>query len=63
MGRKSKKQRSSELYDVLGLERGASPEDLKRAYKQMALKHHPVRDAQRCLLPRTPPTRLPWNRA
>lgn len=29
------------LYKVLGLEKGASPEDIKKAYRKMALKHHP----------------------
>lgn len=30
-----------ELYDILGLEPSATPEDIKRAYKREALKHHP----------------------
>jgi DnaJ-domain-containing protein 1 len=28
-------------FTVLGLEKGASIEDVKRAFKQLALKHHP----------------------
>lgn len=30
-----------DLYEVLGLDRGASAEDLKRAYRSLARKHHP----------------------
>ncbi|XP_013887961.1 dnaJ homolog subfamily C member 5 isoform X2 [Austrofundulus limnaeus] len=29
------------LYRVLGLEKGASPDDIKRAYRKLALRHHP----------------------
>ncbi|XP_028858127.1 dnaJ (Hsp40) homolog, subfamily C, member 5 gamma a isoform X1 [Denticeps clupeoides] len=29
------------LYKVLGLEKGASSEDIKRAYRKLALKYHP----------------------
>uniref|UniRef100_A0A3Q2NTF9 DnaJ (Hsp40) homolog, subfamily C, member 5 gamma b n=1 Tax=Fundulus heteroclitus TaxID=8078 RepID=A0A3Q2NTF9_FUNHE len=29
------------LYVVLGLERGASPDEIKRAYRKLALRHHP----------------------
>jgi molecular chaperone DnaJ len=31
-------------YEVLGCSREASPDDLRRAYKQQALKHHPDRN-------------------
>ncbi|XP_017277103.1 dnaJ (Hsp40) homolog, subfamily C, member 5 gamma b isoform X3 [Kryptolebias marmoratus] len=29
------------LYIVLGLEKGASPDEIKRAYRKLALRHHP----------------------
>jgi DnaJ homolog subfamily A member 2 len=32
---------SFKLYDQLGLARGASKEDIKRAYKALAIQHHP----------------------
>jgi len=31
-------------YEVLGCAREASPEEMRRAYKQLALKHHPDRN-------------------
>lgn len=34
-------------YDVLGLERDASDEDIKRVYRKLALFWHPVRGATR----------------
>jgi DnaJ-class molecular chaperone len=31
------------LYDLLGLDRNCSAADVKKAYRSMALKHHPDR--------------------
>lgn len=30
-----------DYYKVLGLEKGASEDDIKKAYRKMALKYHP----------------------
>lgn len=33
-----------DYYEILGLERGASEEDVKRAYRKLAMKYHPDRN-------------------
>src|SRR5262249_50296584 len=35
-----------DLYEVLGVERDAGPDDIKRAYRQAALKYHPDRNSE-----------------
>ena len=33
----------NKLYDTLGINRNASDEDIKRAYRKLAMKYHPDR--------------------
>merc|ERR1719316_2079358 len=40
-GRRRGPVENSKLYEVLGVEKNAGPDQIRKAYKRMAAKHHP----------------------
>jgi len=48
--------RRKDFYQLLGLQRGASEQQMKKAYRKLALQYHPVRP--RLTAPLTTPGRI-----
>jgi len=45
-----RKSKRKDYYKILGIDKNASTEDIKKAYRKRALDHHPGKEEYNCLL-------------